>query len=532
MRLSAALLLAATGAAVAQTGEPADFDVEAALLAQGIDVSEIPALAGLQERSLEGSCTAACASLKFLYGSGRLFAQDTSAYESFTSAYWSVQQEEVEPHCIFKPAKATDVSALILLSRLTQCPFAVKSGGHAAFAGASSSPGGITVWLKDINAVTLNADKSVASIGPGNTWSQVYSALESENLAVIGGRVSNIGVGGLTTGGGISFYSNLYGWALDNVLSYEVVTAWGQIVTASATKNTDLYWALRGGGNNFGIVTKFNLYTVPSGKMFGGTRVYTQDKFASVLNAFVNVVNNASTDGNAQQYVAFLNTQGMNLASAELTYVEDNEQPAIFDQYRSIDAISDSLSTKTLVELCASVQQSNPSGLREVYWPMTVLLDEAFANWVTEYFLSISPQVANISGINPVLIHQGITVPILKNMTKFGGNALGLDASKGPLHLMHVSTWWDNAADDDTVYQFVSSFADAVIAKAKSLGLYHEYIYMNYASQFQDVLPGYGAANLAKLQKIAAKYDPTGVYQKLQPGYFKLSGGAPVANPY
>ncbi|KAL4887813.1 hypothetical protein BDV59DRAFT_189845 [Aspergillus ambiguus] len=531
MRLSLAFLLAISGVAVAQTSEPGDFDVKAALAEYGVDVSAIPQLAGLQQRSIGSSCTAACGSLSFLYGASRVFAQNTTTYQNFTSSYWSVQQEEVQPHCVFKPGKASDVSVLVLLSRLTQCPFAAKSGGHAAFAGASSSPGGITVWLKDINAVTLNSDKSIASVGPGNTWTDVYSALESHGLAVIGGRVSEIGVGGLTTGGGISYYSNLYGWASDNVQSFEVVTAWGQIVTASETQNSDLYWALRGGGNNFGIVTKFNYYTIPSSTLFGGTRVYTEDQIPSVLNAFVNVINNASEDGNAQQYVAFLNTQGMNLASAELTYVEDNTEPAIFEQYRSIPAVSDTLSTKTLVEYCASVQKSNPNGLREVYWPITVYLNEDFANWAVDYFLSVSPQVANVSGINPVLIYQGITEPILQNMTKYGGNALGLDASKGPLHLMHISTWWDNASDDETVYKFVNDYFDVVVAKAKSLGLYHEYIYMNYASQYQDVISSYGSANRAKLQAIASKYDPTGVFQTLQPGYFKLSG-APVVNPF
>lgn len=133
-----------------------------------------------------------------------------------------MQQEEVKPHCIFKPTKNTDVSITVLLSRLTECPFAARSGGHAAFAGASSSPGGVTIWFKDLNEVTLNNDKSVASVGPGNVWGQVYKALEPYGLATVGGRASDIGVGGLTTGGGISYYSNEYGWVLDNVESFEV----------------------------------------------------------------------------------------------------------------------------------------------------------------------------------------------------------------------------------------------------------------------------------------------------------------------
>ena len=127
----------------------------------------------------------------------------------------------MDPQCIFKPTTSKDVSILVLIARLTQCPFAVKSGGHAAFAGASSSQGGITVSFENMKSITLSKDKGVASIEPGNTWYDVYSTLEPENLAVVGGRVSAIGVGGLTLGGGISFFSGQYGWACDNVGEYK-----------------------------------------------------------------------------------------------------------------------------------------------------------------------------------------------------------------------------------------------------------------------------------------------------------------------
>jgi FAD/FMN-containing dehydrogenase len=133
-----------------------------------------------------------------------------------------VQQEEVQPHCVFRPTVNTEVSTAVLLSRFTGCAFAARSGGHAAFTGASSNPGGISIWFKDMNEVTLNEDKSVASIGPGNNWLSVYSTLEPYGLATVGGRAASIGVGGFLLGGGISYHSNLYGWACDNVESFEV----------------------------------------------------------------------------------------------------------------------------------------------------------------------------------------------------------------------------------------------------------------------------------------------------------------------
>ncbi|KAI2790643.1 hypothetical protein POX_c03489 [Penicillium oxalicum] len=528
----AGALAAIGGVALARADgvEASSFNVTEGLLQFGVNVSSIPALDSfntIQARSVDSGCAAACASLSFLFGSQKVNAQNSALYNNFTSSFWSVQQEEAQPHCVFRPSKNTDVSIAVLLSRLTGCPFAARSGGHAAFKGASSSVGGISIWFKDMKAVTLSADKSVASIEPGNNWLSVYSALEPYGLATVGGRASSIGVGGFVLGGGISYHSNLYGWTSDNVQSFEVVTSTGIIVTASESSFPDLYWALRGGGNNFGLVTKYNLYTIPCPTMRGGARVFTENNFPQVIDAFINVVNNATVDGKAQQYVAFLQNQGLNIASAELTYVEDVADPAIFRQYRSIPAITDTTSTKTLVEYVKYLETENPFGYREIYWPITVQLNEEFSNWVVNLFYSLIPQVINLKGANPVIIYQGITVPQLNNMKRHGGNALGLDASHGPVHLMHVAFWWEDASDDDTVYAWIHAFWDQVIAKAQEMGIYNEYIYMNYASMFQDPIAGYGTTNKVRLRQIAKVLDPTGVFQKLQPGYFKLDG-APV----
>ena len=285
-----------------------------------------------------------------------------------------------------------------------------------------------------------------------------------------------------------------------------------------------MYWALRGGGNNFGLVTKYNLYTIPAPQMYGGARTYLETEFPNVVNAWTNVVNNASVDGHAQGWVAFTNYQGTNIASAELTYTKNDSNPEIFKQYRSIPAISDTSSSKSLVEYVKYVETENPFGLREVYWPITVQLNENFANWVVDTFYSMVPQVANVTGVQPVIVYQGITEPMLRNMANHGGNALGLDVSNGPVHLMHISCWWSNESDDQTVYAFINSFWEKVIAHAKDVGVYNEYIYMNYASMFQDPISGYGFSNKAKLKKIAKRYDPKQVYQNVQPGYFKLHG--------
>lgn len=106
--------------------------------------------------------------------------------------------------------------------RLTQCKFAVKSGGHAAFSGASNIKDGLTIDLINLNKISLSADQKQTSVGAGNVWYDVFTYLTPKGLTVIGGRVSAIGVGGLTLGGGISFFSARYGWACDNVNNYQV----------------------------------------------------------------------------------------------------------------------------------------------------------------------------------------------------------------------------------------------------------------------------------------------------------------------
>lgn len=139
-----------------------------------------------------------------MYGSDRVITEGAPGYDVFTNSYWSSIQEALDPFCIANPANSVDVSVAVLVSRLTSCPFATRSGGHAAFGGASSIEGGVTISFELMRAVKLSSDNTTASIEPGNRWGDVYQELSTTNVTVIGGRVFNIGVGGLTLGGSIS----------------------------------------------------------------------------------------------------------------------------------------------------------------------------------------------------------------------------------------------------------------------------------------------------------------------------------------
>jgi hypothetical protein len=137
--------------------------------------------------------------------------------------------------------------------------------------------------------------------------------------------------------------------------------------------------------------------------------------------------------------------------------------------------------------------------------------------------------VKNAAGIIPAAVLQTITVPMRQQMSKDGGNPLGLSLTEGPLILLNLAFMWKDAADDAAILKANANIVAETVAQAKAWGLDNDYLYMNYASQFQSVVPSYGATNVAKLTKIAKKYDPDGVFQTLQPGYFKLSG-APNPN--
>jgi FAD/FMN-containing dehydrogenase len=440
--------------------------------------------------------------------------------------FWSAQQQEPKPFCIFKPEKAVEVSTLVLLSRLTQCPFAVRSGGHAAFSGASSADGGVTVTFEKMKQITLSEDKKIATIEPGNLWYDIYTDLQDHNLAVVGGRVSAIGVGGLTTGGGISYFANQYGWACDNVASFEVVTASGLIVTASPSSFPDLFWALRGGGNNFGIVTKFNLETFAHGpQMFGGQRRFFNTSFPAAIDAFVNLGFNSRIDTKAAQFMAITLNAPTNtkVAIAELEYADPVAEPAIFEEYRKIPAFSDTTQLNTLAYFTQQLNNSNPKGYRETFWTASSKLDRDMVQFVFDTSFDEFAKIRDVQGIIPANTLQITTVPQLEQMQKKGGNALGLKPSDGPIFLINISMRWDKIEDDTRVLQASANVIRRMQEEAMRRNMVNEYLYMNYASQYQDVIGSYGEST-EKLKSVAKKYDPTEVFQKLQPGYFKLDG--------
>ncbi|KAF4123099.1 FAD/FMN-containing dehydrogenase [Geosmithia morbida] len=198
----------------------------------------------------------------------------TLSYTVEQNEYWSESCTLLTPSCIIFPRSAQEVAAVVDILRDQDEQFAVKSGGHNPNLYWSSVSGGPVISTAELDEVTLDPETGVLRVGPGNRLQDVATALDGTGWTFVGGRIGNTGVGGLMLGGGLSYLSAQHGWAASSVLEYEVVLADGSVVTASASSHPDLYVALKGGGNNFGVVTAYTVQAYRQGSVYGGNLVF------------------------------------------------------------------------------------------------------------------------------------------------------------------------------------------------------------------------------------------------------------------
>src|SRR5438309_8983752 len=189
------------------------------------------------------------------------------------------------PALIARCAGAVDVAKAISFARDRGLLVAVRGGGHSG-AGFGRCDDGVVIDLSRLNGVEVDPQARTVRVGGGCTLGQVDRATNEHGLATPSGIISTTGVGGITLGGGLGHLTRTCGLAIDNVLEAELVLASGERVRASAEENPDLYWAIRGGGGNFGVVTSFLLRLHEVGTVIGGPTFWSVELGAEVLSVY------------------------------------------------------------------------------------------------------------------------------------------------------------------------------------------------------------------------------------------------------
>ncbi len=327
----------------------------------------------------------------------------------------------------------------------------------------------------------------------------------------------------------MSFFSNMYGWGCDNVVNFELVTAAGTVINVNRSSEPDLFFALRGGGNNFGVVTRFDVVAYPQGQMWSGSLAYAWAAKGALVAGLVDISRRVVTDDpKAALWLSLVFSPELAdwVVAAELSHADpqpDGAHPSIFDSlFRVPDPLSVSAGTKWQSEATAAVDAALPGGLRHFSWSITVVLDEALMGDLQDLFMSEMEDVAELPGAIPFCLLQAMSTTQLQKMGRDGGNALGMAHHPQPLLMVLGGAMWADARHDEAIRQALVRAMHKSRDLAKSRGLDHTYEYMNYASYLQDPVSSYGPASKARLLAIANKYDPEGIFQKLVPGGFKL----------
>ena len=304
----------------------------------------------------------------------------------------------------------------------------------------------------------------------------------------------------------------------------KIVTSNGTLINANATSYPDLFWALKGGSNNFGVVTRFDMKAFEQGKFWGGFIVYPGQLAPQLIEAFV-AFNNAS---DYDPYAALINSYayeaslGVWVVANNVEYTKPEAYPATFKPFTDIKPqLENTMRISNLTDFTLELEASNAYGRRQLFATSTYGNDVTLLNELFQLANSTVLDIKNATDLVFSMTFQAIPSVITSKSAQTGGNALGMDGSKNRV-LTLITISWVNADDDARINAAAKNFFGKADAAAVPKGLKEDWIYLNYAAQWQDPIGSYGPENVAKLQNISKVYDPSGVFQTQVTGGYKL----------
>jgi FAD/FMN-containing dehydrogenase len=403
------------------------------------------------------------------------------------------------PALIVRALGAADVIAAVNFARNNDLALAVHGGGHNA-SGSSVCDGGLMLDLSLMKGIRVDPAGATARAEGGATWADFDRETQAFGLATTGGVVSTTGIAGLTLGGGIGWLGRTYGLSCDNLLSVDIVTADGQLRTASADQNSDLFWAVRGGGGNFGVVTSFEYRLHQVGPMVvAGLLVWPRPMARDVLRLFREFTQTAPE--NASAYAA-LGTLPDGLQVVVLIAFFNGPAEAADELFKPFRAFgppaADLLAPVPYTAAQQMLDALFPSGSR-VYWKSAVLrtFDDAVADALIEQCAS-SPS------------------PLSSGAIEFYGGAInrvGAEDTAYPLRdvtyaVNAVSIWTDPAQDEANIkwargtWQAMQQFSPGSV-------------YVNFLGldEGEDRVKAAYGPNYARLAQIKSRYDPHNLFR-------------------
>ncbi|RYP47298.1 hypothetical protein DL769_011327 [Monosporascus sp. CRB-8-3] len=432
-----------------------------------------------------------------------------------------LNQTIVELNC---PTDAKHVSLAIKIIKSYNVKFATRSGGHSPNPGWSSiGKQGILIDMSRLNQVSLSDDGQVASMGPGLRWGQATAILEPQGATVVGARQPDIGVGGLILGGGYHHASGQYGLAADNVHNFEIVLSDGSIRNANAQENDDLFWALKGGGPNFGIVTRFDLSTIAVETVWCQLNIYSPNQSLKVLDAFTEWQNNGAS--NPKSTIGLI--MGLDTVTVGLLYLEPAVQAEVFRPFYDLEPLqvavppinaTFSFLNEILGGTFPSTRLRFPS---HDYRGISSRIDGNTTKEVYQFWVERALAVRESTGAGQIFGIQHVSSELVRQGVAKGGNPLGIPEEDQLWWTTLID--WEDAAQDDIVRSVSIETEKYWVQLGEERGLRIPFLYMNDASRDQNPIATYGEDNVSRLKEIAKKYDPTGFFQKHQYDGFLLS---------